>query len=332
MGRSIAVIAGDGIGPEVTASAAEVLGATGLGFEFIPVEVGVAAFKRTGRSVPADALQQCRDADAILFGATTTPPALQGYRSAILTLRQELDLFANLRPARSVPGLGAPGLDLLIVRENTEGLYAGIEHREADRATALRVITRGASERIARVAFREAQQRGLPSVLAAHKANVLRETDGLFLEACRAVAAQHPKVRLDDGLVDSVAAQLVMQPAKHRLIVTTNLFGDILSDVAAGLMGSLGLAASANIGERHALFEPVHGSAPDIAGKGIANPAGAVRSAAMLLRHLGEAAWAERVEQAVDEALAHPHTRTRDVGGSASTQDMTIIIRKGLSR
>lgn len=332
MGRSVAFVPGDGIGPEVLGAARGVLEATGLSLEFVEVEVGVGPFRRTGRSVPPDALQACRDADAVLFGATTTPPGLAGYRSAILTLRQELDLFANLRPARSVPGLGAPGLDLLIVRENTEGLYAGLERREADRATATRLVTRRASERIARVAFAEAEARGLPAVLAAHKANVLRETDGLFLECVRGVAAAHPRVRLEEGLVDSVAAELVLRPARHRCIVTTNLFGDILSDVAAGLMGGLGLAASANVGERHALFEPVHGSAPDIAGQGVANPAGAVRSAALLLRHLGEPAWAARVEAAVDEALAHRDTRTPDVGGAASTEAMTIIIRKGLDR
>jgi isopropylmalate/isohomocitrate dehydrogenase-like protein len=330
----IAVVPGDGIGPEVTASAVSVLEATGLGLEFVPVEVGLAAFRTHGSSVPPPALEAIRGADAVLFGATTTPPLVQGYRSAILTLRSELGLHANLRPARSVPGLGAPGLDLLLVRENTEGLYSGIEHMEAggERAVAHRVVTRSASERIAHVAFREAAQRSIPAVLAAHKANVLRLTDGLFLESCRAAARAHPGVRLEEGLVDSVAADLVLRPARHRCIVTTNLFGDILSDVAAGLMGGLGLAASANLGQGHALFEPVHGSAPDIAGQGVANPVGAVRSAALLLRHLGHAALAQQVEAAVDESLAHPHTRTRDVGGSASTSQATQVIRKGLGR
>lgn len=332
MARSIAVIGGDGIGPEVTQAAVRVLEATGLDLEFIPVEVGLGPFRATGQSVPQDALDQCREVDAILFGATTTPPGLAGYRSAIVTLRRELDLYANLRPARSVPRLGAPGLDVLIVRENTEGLYSGVEHGSPDRAVAERVITRKASERIAEVAFREAAARGLPSIVAAHKANILRVSDGLFLDACRTVARRHPRIRLEEGLVDSVAAQLVMQPARHRLVVTTNLFGDILSDVTAGLMGSLGLAASANTGDRHALFEPVHGSAPDIAGKGLANPAGAVRSAALLLRHLGEPAWAHRVEAAVDEALMHPDTCTPDVGGNASTEAMTQVICKGMDR
>jgi isopropylmalate/isohomocitrate dehydrogenase-like protein len=330
LARSIAVVGGDGIGPEVTASAVQVLEATGLGWELLPLEVGVAAFRRAGHSVPPDALAACRDVDAVLFGATTTPPGLPGYRSAILTLRSELGLHANLRPARSAPGLGAPGLDLLLVRENTEGLYAGIEQRDGDRATAERVITRAASQRIARVAFARARERGAGSVLAVHKANVLPVTDGLFLDACREEARRWPGIALRDGLVDSVACQLVLKPASFGVLVTTNLFGDILSDLTAGLMGGLGLAPSANLGERHALFEPVHGSAPDIAGQGIANPAGAVRSLAMLLRHLGEPRWADRVEAAVDEALGHASTRTPDVGGRAGTQDMTDAILKGL--
>jgi isopropylmalate/isohomocitrate dehydrogenase-like protein len=331
LGRSIAVLPGDGIGPEVTHAAVQALEATGLDLEPVVHDVGVAAFRRTGRSVPADVLAACKDADSVLFGATKTPPGLAGYQSAIVMLRRELDLHANLRPARSLPGLGAPGLDLLVVRENTEGLYSGLEERSGDRATATRVITRAASERIARVAFREAQACGARRVLAVHKANILPQTDGLFLEACRAVAAQHPGIALQEGLVDSVAAGLVLQPAQHRVLVTTNLFGDILSDLAAGLMGGLGLAPSANLGDRHALFEPVHGSAPDIAGKGIANPAGALRSAALLLRHLGAAKHAERLELAVDAALADPRARTPDLGGAASTATFTNTVLRRLS-
>jgi isopropylmalate/isohomocitrate dehydrogenase-like protein len=331
LGRSIAFVPGDGVGPEVLGSARRVLEATGLGLEFVPVDVGVRAFRATGRSVPADALQACRDADAVLFGATTTPPGLAGYRSAILTLRDELGLWANLRPARSLPGLGAPGLDLLVVRENSEGLYSGVEHVTPAGATALRVVTRRASERIARKAFEQAQERGARAVLAVHKANVLRFSDGVFLAACREAAQDFPGIDLRDGLVDSVAADLVLRPARHGVLVTTNLFGDILSDVAGALLGSLGLAASANVGDEHALFEPVHGSAPDIAGQGVANPAGAVRSAALLLRHVGEPKGADRVELAVDRALASPATRTRDVQGSAGTAQMTDAIVKELS-
>ena len=330
--RCIAVVPGDGVGPEVTAAALEVLEATGLGWEHVTLEVGVAAWERTGHSVPPDALQACKDADAVLFGATTTPPALQGYTSAILTLRRELALGVNLRPARSVAGVGTPGLDLVVVRENSEGLYAGVETRAPDRATALRVITRAASERVAEAAFAQAAQRGETQVTAVHKANVLRATDGLFLEACRTVAARHPGIALRDALVDSLACDLVLRPTKYRVLVTTNLFGDILSDLAAGLMGGLGLAPSANLGAEHALFEPVHGSAPDIAGKGVANPVGAIRSAAMMLAHLGEVKWAERVEAAVDAALASPATRTVDVGGTATMREMAAAVVRALER
>ncbi len=289
-------------------------------------------------------------ADATLFGATQSPitgdsppPAAAGggpgrgavYRSPILALRKQFDLYANLRPAVNLlpptPGASA-SVDLLLVRENTEGLYAGRERREdADTAIAERLITRRGSERIARVAFEQARRRArrsassfqLPVVTIVHKANVLKVTDGLFREACLAVAREYPDVRVEEMLVDAAAMWLVKNPARFDVIVTTNLFGDILSDEAAGLIGGLGVAPSANVGAgRAAVFEPVHGSAPDIAGKGIANPVGAILSAAMLLEHLGQADAAGRVWAAVQATVAAGIV-TPDLGGSATTQQVT---------
>jgi homoisocitrate dehydrogenase len=262
------------------------------------------------------------------------------YRSPILALRQHFDLYANLRPASSLLPDNRP-VDLLIVRENTEGLYSGREHREGDTAVAERVITQRASERIARVAFeqarRRAQLRGLtddrpPRVTIVHKANVLKITDGLFRETCFGVAAAHPDVIADEMLVDVAAMWLAKNPARFDVIVTTNLFGDILSDLAAGLIGGLGVAPSANLGGgRVAVFEPVHGSAPDIAGRGVANPIGAILSAAMLLEHLGAYEQAGRVRRAVADVVAS-NVITPDLGGHAGTAEVTAAICRRLDR
>jgi homoisocitrate dehydrogenase len=276
-------------------------------------------------------------ADGTLFGATQSPSTVvAGYRSPILALRKQFDLYANLRPAgQLIPG-GRP-VDLLIVRENTEGLYSGREHRDGDTAIAERVITRRASERIARVAFEEARRRITQDesrsthVTIVHKANVLKLTDGLFRESCLAVAQDYGDVKVDEMLVDAAAMWLVKDPTRFDVIVTTNLFGDILSDEAAGLVGGLGVAPSANLGAgRVAVFEPVHGSAPDIAGQGIANPVGAILSAAMLLDHLGEPAGAERVRRAVTATIAAGIT-TPDLGGRGTTAQVTEAICRELA-
>jgi homoisocitrate dehydrogenase len=254
-----------------------------------------------------------------------------GYRSPILALRKEFDLFANLRPVFSLPGdYSRAGIDMLIVRENSEGLYSGREHREGDTAIAERVITRLGSERIVRVACEEAMQRatlhGKPPVLTiVHKANVLKLTDGLFRECALKVAAEFPAITVKELLVDSAAMNLVKSPQSFDVLVTTNLFGDILSDEASALVGGLGVAPSANVGSGTPVFEPVHGSAPDIAGQGIANPVGALLSSVLMLERLGEPQAAERLRQAVLETLASG-LRTADLGGTASTKQFTRAV------
>ena len=328
----IALIPGDGIGQEVTPAAAVVMQASGVAVEFVEMEAGWQTFVRSGSALPAATVQALATVDGALFGAVSSPlHAAPGYRSPIVQLRQQFDLFANLRPLVSAPTPDSwPGVDLLIVRENTEGRYAGRERLEGDTAIAERVITRRASERIMRVALEQARRRrGLVTLV--HKANVLRVTDGLFREASLSVATAYPDVQVEEGLVDSVAYRLVRQPQHFDVIVTTNLFGDILSDLAAGLTGGLGLAASANQGERFVVAEPVHGSAPDIAGQGIANPLAAIRAGALLLRSLGQAAAAARIEHAVNQVLASGPL-TPDLGGAACTAEVTQAVVRRLER
>jgi homoisocitrate dehydrogenase len=325
---TICLIAGDGVGQEVVPAAGEVLNALGMGIQFTQAEAGWDCFQRHGNALPDDTITAIEAADGMIFGATSSPSTkAPGYHSPVLALRKRYTLFANLRPTRSIPG-GVPGIDLLLVRENTEGMYSGRERREDDGDTAIteRVITRTASERIARYAFAAAQQRPRRHVTIVHKANVLKETDGLFRECCLKVAAAFPDVTYDELLVDACAMWLVKDPRRFDVIVTTNLFGDILSDEAAGLVGGLGVAPSANVGTtRIAYVEPVHGSAPDIAGKGIANPIGTILSASMLLDHVGQPEAARRVEAAVYRALTDG-IRTRDLDGEATTTQMTRAI------
>jgi homoisocitrate dehydrogenase len=328
----IVLIPGDGIGKEVVPAAAKVLAALGLGLTFVEAHAGFEHFEKTGDSLPDATVAAVAAAGVALFGATASPSTtVAGYRSPILALRRHFLLYANLRPTFSLPGaFSRPNLDLLIVRENTEGLYAGRERREGDTAIAERVITKRASERIARVAFEQARQRaatlGRPStVTIVHKANVLKITDGLFREMCLSVAALYPDVAVNEILVDTAAMRLVRDPENFDVIVTTNLFGDILSDEASALMGGLGVAPSANLGESVAVFEPVHGSAPDIAGQGLANPIGAILTSAMLLDHIGQPAAAQRVRTAIIETLRSGLT-TRDLGGAATTKEITRAI------
>ena len=316
---SICVIPGDGIGPEVTAQAVRVLEATGLNLEFSTAEAGWTTFKKTGKSVPDETLGKARAADAVLAGAFTSPSKqVAGFFSAIRFLRRELNLFANLRPAVSRPLPGCrENVDLLIVRENTEGLYVAQERRYGDVAVADAVVTKAACERIAEVACEEALKRRSQLAII-HKANVLPLTTGLFLETVQEVARSHKNLTVSSLIVDAAATHLVRSPEQFDVLVTTNLFGDILSDLTAGLVGGLGLAPSANIGKQHALFEPVHGSAPGITGKGAANPAAAILSAAMLCDHLGETETAKRIDRAVNKVLERG-PRPPDLGGSAGT-------------
>lgn len=323
MSRVICLIEGDGIGREVIPAGRRLLSALNLGWSFVQAEAGWGAFERYGVALPEETVAAVEAADATLFGAVSSPlQPVEGYRSPIVALRQRLDLYANLRPALSQPiPSSRQGIDMLIVRENSEGLYSGIERREADRAVTERVITRKASERIARRALELAMRRR-KRLTVVHKANVLRATCGLFREAALAVAAEYPEVVVDEQLVDTVAMRLITAPEQYDVIVTTNLFGDILSDEAAALVGGLGLASSANVGERHALFEPVHGSAPDIAGRGIANPLATFGAIAMLLDHLGEGTWAQRLRATIYDVLMQG-PRTPDLGGNATTMQVT---------
>ncbi|MEF8775052.1 MAG: isocitrate/isopropylmalate family dehydrogenase [Haloarculaceae archaeon] len=326
MTREIAVVPGDGIGAEVTPAAVTVLEAVPVDFEFVSGRAGDAVKAETGTALPAETRSVVEDADATLFGAAGETAA-----DVILPLRSTVGSFANVRPARSYPGLSAvqPGTDLVFVRENTEGVYAGIESRIAEGVTTLtRVVTDDASRRIAQFGFRYARENGYDDVTIAHKANVMRETDGMFLQAAEEVASDLDR-DYETALMDALAMHLVMHPEDYGVVICPNLAGDVLSDLAAGLVGGLGLLPSANIGPENALFEPVHGSAPDIAGEGIANPAAMVLSAAMLLDHLGYGEAAGRVRTAVEDVL-ESGPRTPDLGGDASTADVTAAVVDGL--
>lgn len=312
--KKVAVIAGDGIGPEVMESALAVLKAAGAELELVPLEIGLCRWKRTGLALAEEDLVTIKECDCVLLGAITTPHD-PNYQSVLLRLRKDLDLYANIRPFQS------RDLDFIIVRENTEGLYSGLEEVGVEESRTVRVVTRRGSERIAEVACVLAA--GRKKLTIVHKSNVLR-SDRLFLQTCREVAERRG-VPHDDMLVDAAAYNLVVNPQRFEVMVTTNLFGDILSDEAAGIVGSLGLCASANIGESRALFEPIHGSAPDIAGKGIANPIGAMRSAAMMMEWLGEPEMARRIEAAVQRAL-EKGVKTPDLGGCSGTADVTQAV------
>ncbi|ADI15941.1 isocitrate/isopropylmalate dehydrogenase family protein [Truepera radiovictrix] len=325
---TITLIPGDGIGQEVVPAAERLLRETGLPLEMHYAEAGWDTFQKVGKSVPDETLERVKASDATLAGAFTSPSGSQkvpGFQGAIRYLRRTLDLFANLRPTKSRPIPGSmKNVDMLMVRENTQGLYVEQERRYGDVAIADCVITKGASERIAKVALKEAQRRRR-KLAVIHKANVLPLTTGLFLETALEAAKAFPEVETYDIIVDAAAMKLVRDPQSFDVLVTTNLFGDILSDLMAGLVGGLGLAPSANIGERTAIFEPVHGSAPDIAGKGVANPAATFLTAAMMLDYLGEAATAKRIDRAVDTVLEEG-PRTADLGGKADTEEFTDAV------
>ena len=307
---TIAVVEGDGIGHEVIPVARCVLELLHPEYEFFDVDVGYGRWERTGCPCTDPDIAELKTADAILFGAITTPP-MKDYQSVVLRIRKALDLYANFRPVKG------DGFDLMIVRENTEGLYSGIEEMTPDRATTLRVVSRKGTERIVRRAIHLAKRRnGLLTI--GHKANVIK-SDVFFRDLCLA-EAEAAGIRYNDKFIDALSLDLLQHPEKYDVVVTTNMFGDILSDVAAYLVGGLGLVPSANIGERYALFEPVHGSAPDIAGKNVANPIAAVRSASMLIDHLGDSRGAGRIEAAIQQVLAKGIS-TRDMGGTTGTRE-----------
>lgn len=327
-GYKICLLPGDGIGPEVIAAARSVLEALPIQFNWISGEIGYAAWQKCSNALSDETLEKIKASDASLFGAVTTPPDIPNYRSPVLRMRQELDLYANLRPCRSIPhAISRPGINLLVVRENTEDLYIGRERVEDGGETAIgeMVITRRASDRIARTAFEQARKRGLKKVTVVHKANVLRQTSGLFRRTSLAVAADYSDIQVEEMLVDTCAMELIRAPEQFGVIVTTNLFGDILSDEASMLVGGLGMAASANIGAETAVFEPVHGSAPKMAGRDEANPLAAILSAALMLEYLGEEQSARRLESAVMQSITDRQT-TADLGGSLGTRAATQAV------
>lgn len=318
----IALMPGDGIGPEQTSATLKVLAAveqrSGIGFEFIEAEGGDGCLKRRGTALPDETVEAIKGADACLKG-----PVGESAADVIVKLRIIFDLYANLRPIKSYPGLQAlrPDIDMLFVRENTEDLYKGYEFRINEDAVALRVITRRCSERIAEYAFRQAGGRRR-KVTAVHKANVMRVTDGLFRDTCREVASRHREIAFDELYVDAAAMHLIKRPHEFDVIVTTNMFGDILSDEAAQIGGGLGLAAGANVGDRHGLFEPIHGSVPAKAGMNVANPTSMILCAKMMLDWLGEASAARSIEEAVFKVLSEGKVVTYDLGGRAKTSEM----------
>jgi isocitrate dehydrogenase (NAD+) len=317
----IALIPGDGIGPEVTSAAQRVVDATGVDIRWQVVAAGQTALDQQGMPMPAATLDMIRNTVATLKGPTATPSGT-GFRSVNVELRQKLKLYANYRPAKSLPGVPSryENVDLIIVRENTEGLYSGLEHEVVPGVVeSLRVITEPASERIARFAFDTARRQGRKRVTCVHKANILKLSDGLFLRTCERVARAYTDIQFDDCIVDAACMKLVMNPNSFDVMVMENLFGDIISDLASGLVGGLGLTPSGNIGYNAAVFEAVHGSAPDIAGKGLANPTALILSAVLMLRYLEEEKSADQIEGAVQRVFAAGQCLTGDLGGKAST-------------
>ena len=329
MAHRVTLIPGDGIGPELAEATRRVLDASGVEFEWETLDAGEAVMAQYGTPLPEHVLESIRRNKVAIKGPITTPIG-GGFRSVNVTLRQVLGLYANLRPGRSIKGLQTryEDVDLVIVRENTEDLYAGIEHMVGrDAAESIKIITREASERIARFAFEYAVANGRHKVTAVHKANIMKLSDGLFLESCRAVAAEYEgRVAFEDRIVDNMCMQLVQKPEQYDVLVAPNLYGDIISDLAAGLVGGLGVAPGANIGTEAAVFEPVHGSAPKYAGLNRANPTALILSGALMLRHLGEIGAAERVEDALRTVIAEGRTVTYDLGGTAGTSEFADAI------
>jgi isocitrate dehydrogenase (NAD+) len=335
MTYDVTLIPGDGIGPEITAQTVKVLEATGLRFNWDEELAGMAAVEATGTPLPDATIESIRKNALALKGPLTTPVGT-GFRSVNVGLRKEFELFANIRPARTiVPGGRFENVDIVLVRENLEGLYVGVEHFIAigddPRAVgeSMAIVTRRGCERIIRYAFEYAVKHGRRKVTIVHKANILKMVSGLFLEVGQAVAKEYEgKVDSNDMIVDNTAMQLVLRPEQFDVMVTTNMFGDILSDEVSGLVGGLGLAPGANIGTKAAIFEAVHGSAPDIAGKGVANPSAQMLAAAMMLDHLGELGRAQRLRDAIVTTIVRDGIRTRDLGGTASTEEFGSAVAK----
>lgn len=324
------LIPGDGIGPEVAEAARRAIDATGVKIDWEVAELSAAIMEKAGTELPESVLDSIRRTKVALKGPVATPIA-GGFKSVNVSLRKKLDLFANVRPVKRLPGVKTRysdvPIDMVIFRENTEDLYSGLEHEVVkDVAQSLKIITRYASIRIANYAFDYAKANGRRRVTAVHKANIMKLSDGLFLRCCREVAARHPEIQYQELIVDNACMQLVMRPESFDLLLLPNLYGDIISDLAAGLVGGLGIVPGANMGENCAVFEAVHGSAPDIAGRGLANPTALMASGVMLLRHLREADAANRLQAAIEKVYTEGKTLTGDVGGSAGTAAFTDAV------
>jgi isocitrate dehydrogenase (NAD+) len=334
MSTQVTLIPGDGIGPEVVNAAVEVIEAAGAKLAWERAAAGAGAVPTHGTPIPAMTLESIRRNKLALKGPLATPIG-EGFRSVNVALRKEFELYANIRPARSFAGVETryTSVDLIVIRENTQGLYSGVEHyidEEHSAAESISIITRKGSERIMEYAFDYAKKNKRRKITLVHKANILKATSGLFLDTGRAVALKHPDIEFKEMIVDNCAMQLVKNPLQFDVIVTTNLFGDILSDLTSGLIGGLGLTAGANIGKTAGIFEAVHGTAPDIAGKGMANPTAVMLAGVMLLEHIGERTAADRLVTAIREALASKEAVTADLGGSATTRMFTQAVLKRL--
>jgi len=332
MTHTITLIPGDGIGPEVTSAVVSILKASGVAIDWEPHDAGVIAVERTGQTLPATLVESIRRNKVALKGPVTTPIA-EGFTSVNVGLRKALDLYANLRPVWNLPGVDArfQGVDLVIVRENTEDLYAGLEHEVVPGVVeSLKIITERASTRIAHFAFRHAERHRRKRVTAIHKANIMKLSDGLFLECARRVAREYPGVAYDERIVDAACMQLVMFPERFDVLLLPNLYGDIVSDLCAGLVGGLGVVGAANLGADIGVFEAVHGSAPDIAGKNAANPTALLLSAVLMLRHIDENDAADRIMKALAGVLTAGRVRTRDLGGAASTTEFADAVSAAL--
>lgn len=332
MRHNITLIEGDGIGPEVISSVVKIIEATGVNINWDTVEAGESTIKTRGTPLPEYVIESIKKNKVALKGPITTPIG-DGFRSINVELRQSLNLFANIRPIKSYDGVDSihKNVDFIIVRENTEDLYGGIEHMVGeDAAESIKIITRKASERICRYAFELARRNGRKKVTLTHKANIMKLSDGLFLECGRKVSKEYPDIEFEDVIIDAMCMKLVQSAENYDVIVAPNFYGDILSDLSAGLIGGLGLAPGSNIGEEISVFEPVHGSAPDIQGKNIANPTSAILSGIMMLKHIGEYDAAIKIEKSLAKSLENKETTTIDLGGNLGTKEFTKEIIKNL--
>ncbi len=331
--HKITLVPGDGIGPEVTQAVVRILEAAGVKFEWERFAAGAEAYESQGEYIPA-ALYESIERNRVALKGPVTTPVGGGFKSINVTLRKRFDLYANFRPVRNLPGLETkwPGVDLIVVRENTEGEYVGLEHEVVPGVVeAIKVITEKGSTRIARFAFEYARKHGRKKVHSIHKANIMKMSDGLFLRCARKVAEEFPDIQYGEHIIDNTCMQLVMNPFQYDVLLLENLYGDIVSDLCAGLVGGLGLVPGANLGAECAIFEAVHGSAPDIAGKDVANPTALLQSAILMLRHLDEMTAADRIDHALETVYRERKTLTRDVGGTAGTSQFADAVLAAMS-